>query len=195
MICNNINKKILIIYDVDDVLNNLNQYCLDKLGLPWGTRFNTYENECYTKEQADDLMEAYGDPETFRNLELVAGAEDIFSMLNEDKAEVKIVSRNFNQDVADVKMEWLLENIPNASKDKIEMQIGLGANKKVHTEADIIIEDCITNCLKYEFRTIKLLIDKPNNQSEVYGIDEKAENIIRVKSLIEANALVKMMVG
>ena len=184
-------RKVKIVYDVDDVLNNLNDYCLRKLNLPWAPRFNTYENECYTKEQADALMEMYGNPETFRNLTYVEGADQIYHVEADGHAEVHINSRNFNQDVADVKLETLRKLIPGLPLDRVEMQIGLGSDKKIDLDADIIVEDCITNCLKYRYDTIKILIDKPNNQSKVYDIDESEHNIIRVDNLIQANSIIR----
>ena len=188
-------EKLIIIYDVDDVLNNLNEYCLTKLGLPWGTRFNTYENTSYTKEQADSLMGMYGNPETFRHLSYMPGARDIFDIEKTGKVKVRIVSRNFNQGVADVKMGWILGGIPGATSDNIEMQIGLGADKRIDKTADIIVEDCITNCIKYNKDTIKILIDKPNNKAEEYSINEGEHNIIRVDTLIDANNLIRKIVN
>lgn len=187
--------KIKIIYDVDDVLNNLNSYIFGKLGLPWGERFMVTECMCYTKEQVDALLKMYGDPEVFRNLSYEPGASEIFDIERTGQAEVFIISRNFNQEVADVKMESLLKHIPNAKPDKIDMQIGSGNNKKIDESADIIVEDCIENCIRYPFDTIKILIDKPNNQAEAYGICKEEHNIFRVGSLIEANNLICAIVN
>lgn len=187
--------KIKIIYDVDDVLNNLNSYIFGKLGLPWGKRYLVTECTCYTKEQVDTLIKMYGDPEVFRNLTFVPGAKEIFDIERTGQAEVFIISRNFNQEVANVKMESLLKHIPNAKPDKIDMQIGSGNNKKIDESADIIVEDCIENCIRYPFDTIKILIDKPNNQAEAYGICEEEHNIFRVGSLIEANNLISAIVN
>lgn len=189
------NNKIKIIYDVDDVLNNLNSYILSQLSLPWGERFRILECKCYTEEQANTILSMYGDPEVFKHLTYEPGASEIFDIEKTGKAEVFIISRNFNQEVADVKMKTLLEHIPNANPDKIEMQIGLGHKKEIDKSADIIVEDCIENCIKYNFDTIKILINKPNNQAEAYGINEHEHNIIRVQSLIEANQLIHAIVN
>ena len=185
--------KIRIVYDVDDTLNNLNDYVHEKLGIKTrADRFTIRECKVYSVEQQDAILEAYGDPETFKNLSYVPGATDIFDIEELGNIEVYILSRNFNSDIADIKTESILREIPGATVERIEMQIGNGEGKRIDELADIIVEDCLDNCLKYDKEVIKIIIDKPHNKLETYGLSqEDCPNLIRVKSLLAANQVIR----
>lgn len=180
-----------IIFDVDDVLNNLNDYILNKLGLPWGSRYSILDCPEYTDEQKKSILAAYIDPKTFENIEYVPGASEIFDLEDQGNARVKIISCNLNPETAGVKIASLFANIPGVSIENTELQIRNGFDKEIDLSADIIVEDCIENAIRYEPETIKILIDKPYNKAEVYGLDEESENIIRVASLLEAIQYIK----
>lgn len=186
--------KIHIVYDIDDVLNNLNDYVFNRLGISDRPRqFNIMLCDQYTAEQKEKILESYGNPEVFENVAWVPGAYNIFDIERTGKALVSINSSNFNTEVMEVKRKRLHE-IPNINWDRVNLHIGKGYNKEAIDTADIVVEDCITNTIKYRKDTIKLLINKSHNQAETYGIDEKVEGIIRVNSLIEANEYIQRYV-
>lgn len=183
-----------IVYDVDDVLNNLNDYVFNTLELPMASRFNIRECSEYTKEQQDTILDMYGNVETFKNLTYVDGAKDICEIEKTGKALVWINSSCFTKDIADFKVKSLLENIPGLNPDRIILQIGVGHKKKQLDFTDIIVEDCLTNMRVYKQSTSKLLINKIYNQPKTYCTSDWKEGLIRVPSLLEANKLIRSYV-
>lgn len=182
------------VYDVDDVLNNLNDYVFETLRLHKAKRFKIPENtDQYTEDQMKSIINMYGDPNTFRNLRYVPGARDICKIEKTGKALTWINSSNYTEDIAKVKLESLIANIPDLNIDRIILVIGLGANKNA-VDADIIVEDCFTNLDKYHDGTLKILIDKTHNQAETYGSTDAEKGITRVKSLVEANTIIQCVV-
>lgn len=187
-------KIINIVYDVDDVLNNLNAYVFNTLKVPAASRFNIRECTEYTKEQQDEILQMYSNPETFRNITYVEGAREICDVEKSGRARVWINSRNLTQEIAEIKQKSLLESIPDLKANQIEMQIGAGDKKKISSFADIVIEDCLGNILMYEKHTTKILINKNHNQAKSYGISDSKEGIIRVPTLVHANLIIRKMV-
>lgn len=181
---------INIVYDVDDVLNNLNDYVIGKLGLVYASNYNIRSCPEYTREQQDKILAMYNDPETFRNLKLVPGARDICKVEETGKARVWINSSCLNVEIEDIKRRCLLENIPGLNKDRLVFQVGYGMSKKQLDFTDIIVEDCITNLTKYNAQVEKILIDKKHNQAKTYCISDWDYGIKRVDTLLTANKLV-----
>lgn len=183
-----------VVYDVDDVLNNLNDYVFDTLKLPKAKRFVIAENsDIYTEQQVEAIIQMYRDSETFKHLKFVPGARDICRIEKTGKALTWINSSNFTEDVAKVKLKDLVTNIPDLNPDRIILVIGTG-NSKNAVSADIIIEDCFTNLNKYPDGCLKILIDKEHNQASEYDTTDAEKGITRVSSLIEANEIIKYVV-
>ena len=180
-----------IVYDVDDVLNNLNGYVFQQLKFPEPTNFNIRECKEYTKEQQDTILAMYGEAETFRNLTYVEGARDICEIEKTGKARVWINSSCFTQEIADIKTGSLLASIPGLNPERIILQIGLGHAKEPVNFAKFIVEDCLTNTFKYSNSTIKLLIDKVYNQAKTYRTSDWKAGITRVDNLVEANNIIR----
>lgn len=189
---------INIVYDVDDVLNNLNDYVCDKCGVDYNSivQFNILKNEGITKDDANRLLESYSDPFTFTQLRFRDAAYHICDIEKEYKGvRVSIHSNNFKREIADIKTKALLKEIPGLSLDKISMEVGTHSSKSADKDADFIVEDNIENLLKYEDRVFRILIDKPWNKAETYGLNDKDYNIFRVKSLEEANDIIRKIIA
>lgn len=188
--------KIIVTYDVDDVLNNLNQVVHKELGIKLKDRkkYNIYK--CgYSEEINSKMMELYNSPKIFERLKLVEGAKDIFNIEKEyDNVEVHIHSNNFNSEVALVKSRMLLKEIPGCTPEKLHMQIADTEGKSILEGTTIIVEDHIMNLRKYPKETMKILIDKPYNKSKNYDTTDREEGIIRVNSLAEANYLIALFI-
>lgn len=181
-------------YDVDDTLNNLNDFVFDKLGFEPPRRFRILDcTDQYTPEQIKAILDCYGNPEIFKSLRFVPGAKDICSFEKTGKARVGINSKNFNEDILKIKMADIIREIPGISTDRIFMTLGAGYDKRP-TDADIIVEDCLENIHKYSDKAARILLNRSYNQSEVYGTTDAEHNIIRVESLVEANAIIKSVV-
>lgn len=179
-----------VVYDVDDVLNNLNDYVMLKIGKKSARYYNINLCDEFTQEEKERIYEMFGDSTVFSKLSSVDGADEICDIESTGKAKVWINSSNYNKDVAEIKYPWLLKHIPNLNKDRIRLQIGKGEHKECCDFADIVVEDCFTNLLKYSDKVIKILIDKTYNQAETYGTTDRDSSIIRVNSLREANELI-----
>lgn len=181
--------EINIVYDMDDVLNNLNNEVYSTLGIPHllnkQKRYIVTENtEILTKEQMEAILKLYGDKGLFERLKPVRGIERILNIekLLPNKAFVHIHSTSFNADIIDVKRQFIKDNIPGFSNDRINLL--LGKDKEAFKNADIVIEDSLENLLNYDDSTIKILKNKSYNQFNSYGIVKT--DIIRVNDLIEA---------
>ena len=188
---------INIVYDVDDVLNNLNYVVFESLGMldNMPKRFNISECEQYTDEEKKAILEMYGKTETFAKTSLNDGAKDICNIEKSGLALVYINSRNFSEEIARIKTNMLLEQIPGLSYHRIEMQIGNGEGKRITENAHIVIEDCITNLFKYPSKAVKILINRSHNQADEYGIIDEEAGIIRVKDLKSAVEMVENIVN
>lgn len=183
-----------IIYDVDDVLNNLTDRMCQFVGVEPNTFYRIEDNDHYTDDEKRRCFEFFNDPDAFAALDFVPGATEIFEIEKTSKARVSIMSCNYNQQIVDIKMHKLLTRIPGAAPEKIQMQLLRGEDKVVDPSADIIVEDCLANCLKYPLDTLKILINKSYNQAATYNVNESAWNIRRVDSLLEANQLIREII-
>lgn len=187
---------INITYDVDGVLNNLTEHVLKKLNIEENkiVYYNIWDNNGLLKEQKEAILKYFNTPQTFRELQLVEGAENILDIEETGKAKVNIYSANLNEEILSIKTEKLVKHIKNMSYDRINMIcIGLREQKKP-IDTDIIVEDSLQNILMYNKKTKRILIDKHYNKFETYNINNEEENIIRARSLLEANSIIKSIV-
>lgn len=187
---------INVVYDVDDVLNNLNNYVCDKLNIDSSKLDNFDIRKCsrLTAQEQENILDMYGRPDTFKNLTYVRGAEDICEIEKTGKALVWINSKCFNQEIADIKAQTLTEAIKGLNPDRLIFQIGTDQKKSGLDFADIIVEDNLLNLRKYSTKTIKYLVNKFHNQSETYNTTDIKEKLIRVPNLIEANRQIRKYV-
>ena len=192
---------INIVYDVDDVLNNLNEYVFLTLGLSFPKLYEISKCTEYTEEQKDSIIHMYKDPNTFRNLQYYSEASNICKVEALKDAAVWINSNNLTQEIAEIKTRSLIDRIPMLNSERIVMQIieldkhkTIKVDKKPITKADIIVEDNLLSLLKYGTRASKILIDKTYNKAEAYGFTDRQLGMIRVGNLREANECVKGLV-
>lgn len=183
-----------VVYDVDDVLNNLNNIVFNKAGVEGKvTRYYTNENEGLTKSEMAEMNNLYANPDTFRILEYNDGAERICDIEKTGFADVFIYSANFNPIISRIKYDSLISAIPNIKPDNIELVISSG-HKHARRDTDIIIEDSADNIMLYSDNVIKILIDKPYNQENKYPELMEVKNLIRVDTLVDAVNLVENIV-
>lgn len=180
--------RLVIVYDVDDVLNNLNDVVFNTLGINQHiqTRFKITENvDTLSPIDMERIISAYGDTKIFEQVQFLPGAKLIYDA-EARGAIVRIRSSNVNQQIADLKMAKLLSEIPGATREKITMFVGHGVKKEIDPEADIIIEDSLENLLMYQRDKVRILIDKPYNKYYSYRVNNSIERISRVPSLMSA---------
>lgn len=196
-------KKISITYDMDDVLNNLNESVYANLGLldklARLKRFNNEKNtDILSDEEIGKLYKAYRNPECFKNLSPVLGTDRIMDIEAKypDKVEVSIYTHAMNESIDEIKIGFVEEYIPKMPLNRVH--ITHGEVKEALKGVDIIVEDNLENLLRYEYDTIKILIDKPYNKFESYPELRQqlanAGNLMRVTNLHEAITLIETLV-
>lgn len=187
-----------IVYDVDDVLNNLNGVVYSSLGIlhlyKIQKRFRATENLGTLDEKTvAAIIEKYEDPKVFEQLSPVKGIERILDVEKIDTdAAVHIHSLNFKEQIAFIKRAFLTENVPNIKESNINLVVG--THKEPFANAFSITEDSLENLLLYEPCVHRILIDKPYNQFESYGINNKEVGILRVDCLDTAVDMVEFLI-
>lgn len=184
-----------IVYDMDDVLINLNNTVCDMLKIPLST-VTLYEiKKCpfLSDDEKERMLKAYAQVETFQLARFNPGATRICDVQASGEAEVFIHSTSLTQEIADLKYQRLTSTIPGLKGTNINLVSGTH-KKPEFVGADTIVEDSLENILKYPETTIKILVDMPYNQYENYGVDSSKHRIIRVTDLNSAVNMVDALV-
>lgn len=184
-----------VIYDVDDVLNNLNEVAAKIAGVDRAKfiRFNLKECPDLTANELERMYAAYSSLETFKQTSLNPGAKRICGIQRTGLAEVGIHSTSFNQDIIDYKFKVLTTEIPGLNPDLINL-VNSGSHKDPIENADIVVEDNLEMLLKYDANTLKILIDRSHNKFENYGMVNDTQGIIRVADLNAAVNLIEAII-
>ncbi len=195
-------KKIRVFYDVDDVLNNLNERVFGEVGVdPAKIKYyRINKNKALTVDQATKIIELYGDGDLAYSLDLVDGANRITDILEKfgDMVEVGLHSVSMTEAVHTAKENMLKEKLVGFDKLDVRLELCCDSDKTVINgdEITVLVEDSLENVLKSEAR-YNILVDKPHNQFEYYGVDTETEikkNIIRVYGLNDAVDTVELIV-
>lgn len=196
-------KDINIVYDMDDVLNNLNEAVFGRLGLLDELKelkyFDIRKNEhCLTSEQMTQVISEYSKLETFEKTVASDGIERIVDVEKIDpRVKVWIYTQKFSKELNKFTIDFIKENIPGLSDERIVI-VNSKHKKKRFENAAIIVEDSAENIAEYGKETVKILIDKPYNRHENYVDEFTAENVdgtlVRVASLSKAIKLVETLV-
>ena len=187
-----------VVYDVDDVLNNLNEYVEAQTKVPMSKlkNFDITKNNNLTEEEKRLVLYYYQHSETFKHLKFRKAAYRIFDIEKTGKARVVIHSNNFNKSIALIKYNMLMAQIPGISPEKVSLAVGNHDAKQAFPNTDIVIDDCLDNLLKYPKECIKIVIDKPWNHPRTYGYkSDGAIGVTRVGSLSAAVELVEKIVN
>lgn len=182
---------IYVLFDVDDVLNNLFETSnkILNLGELNPKQFNIKMDRDIPADIADKLINQWKKAETFRLVKAMPGIERIPGIEATGKALVGIRSNNLTMEVLEEKRVWLNKYLPTIDPTRISLLLcgeNKGNEKGIDENADIIIEDCLENAMRYGPGVAKILINKSHNQSENYGTTDQEQGIIRVNSLDEA---------
>lgn len=190
-------RKLRIVYDMDDVLNNLNEVVATAVGIKETqlTRYNINEIPELEPGQKKAILSCYRTPSIFKQTKLMPGAERICDVEDSGVADVYIHSISLSPEIIPIKLAKLADGIPRLSPDKISLVLGSGgSDKEAYENTDIVIEDSMANVLKYSNNTIKILINKSHNKAEDWGVAESKLQIIRVNSLVDAVTIVERLV-
>lgn len=194
-----------IIYDMDDVLNDLNESVYRTLGLSDKfaqlKRYYVTENVelgILTQEQGKSVLSLYENPETFKRLSARKGIERIMDIEShhKDRVCVSVYSQSLNKEINEIKYDFIKEHIPNMPLDRVH--ITNTEIKEAKAGASIVVEDSIENLLRYDKSVIKILMSKSYNKYENYqDLKEQIDNsgtFIRVYSLEDAITVIEGLI-
>jgi 5'(3')-deoxyribonucleotidase len=156
-------RRLTILVDIDDVLNNLLERWVDTLNDRYETNVRAEDVktwDIHTAFPSLDVWNVYEPLEEhsfWRGMEVKPGSEEgIKRLLFEDGHVVKIVTAT-NYSVARTKIEWLLDIFPFYSEDVII------AYKKQMIRGDVLVDNAVHNLEGGSYE--KLLFTSPPNQS------------------------------
>ncbi|MCL2699455.1 MAG: hypothetical protein FWE68_04005 [Defluviitaleaceae bacterium] len=181
----NTSKKLRILVDLDEVLNNLLDCWVDYLNERHNTNANPQDLKVWnvnalfpalTAEEADRPL--YEDA-LWKRLSPRAGSVEYLKKFIDDGHDVLVVTASVYQTIP-AKMNWLFDNYPYLSWENVII-----TKRKQLIQADILIDDGIHNLEGGNY--FKILFDSPNNRH----YDAEANGMVRVYSLKEAYEITK----
>jgi len=172
-------KKLTILVDMDDVLENLVECWLAEIELRFGISIpiediKTWDIASFfptlTKEQ---VFSPLSDDEFWDKLTPLLGASECLSILINDGHTVRIVTASYYETLP-AKMKWLFKHYPFLKWEDV-----IVAYDKKIINGDVLIDDGIHNLEGAPYK--KILFSRP------YNIDYDAESngMVRVRSWID----------
>ncbi len=177
---------LLIIFDIDDVLNNLMMTTLEIIGVPekYDLKKRYYVEECpeiFTADQKETMRRLWKDGNTYRLCKAQPGIEKLNKLLEIDNVDLKIHSFCASEDAANAKGEFIKSYI-NICDGNLNLELN---SKTPYKNAFVVVEDHFQYLCKTDSK-YKLLIDKPYNKAEEYGTTDKEQGILRFNSTNDA---------
>lgn len=180
-------KKIRVVFDMDDILWDLNKVATDMAKIPYNNIicFHVKENPLLSEEQKKTLKQAYSSDELFDNLVWYEGADKIFSLESKD-VEVSINSNCLGANVVERKHKLLHSLYAVDDSRLILNDLTKGVAKEIGDGITIFVDDSpynhVMNKAKYH-----VMMNKPWNVSDMGRVvlGDLDRNMIRCDSLIE----------
>lgn len=166
----------LIIFDMDDVMWDLNRRVSKRTKIPYEkfTMFSFYKNPNFTEEEKHQILKAYEDPNTFRNIPF---KREIIALINRIHNEhpdctVQIVSNCSSKQIRDLKMEQLLGivDIPEKSIHLHLIDIETQSEQKKFPENVYLLVDDSPHNIAISDALYRVMPKKPFNY-EMEGVD------------------------
>lgn len=102
----------LVVFDMDDVMYNLNERVARIKGIPYEkfTQFSIYDNPNMTEDEKKRVLAAYTETDTYRDVEFIQPVIDLINDVHRlfKDYEVHIISNSAAKEVRDVKLPQLL---------------------------------------------------------------------------------------
>ena len=179
-------KKLNILVDMDEVLNNL----LDGWVAYLNKRHNTYASaqdinmwdlRCiYPKLTEEEVNQPLTDDSFWKGLTVKSNSVESLKRIIDDGHEVYIVTAASVYQTLPAKIEWLLTNYPYLTWDNVII-----TRRKQMIRGDVLIDDAVHNLEGGNY--YKILMDCPNNRS----YDAEKNGMVRVYTLEEAHNVIK----
>ena len=179
--------KLNVVFDVDGVIVDINKKICKKHNIDISkiVKHNIRTCEGLTETEKDTLISEYGSHDLYDDIELEDGADEIMELA--PKCNLLIYSVCFNRGISLSKYRMLTERL-NIAPENIELLIkDKDGTKPAHGKADIIVEDCLDNIINYTKDTVKILLNKPYNQTDL----DDEYGIIRVANIRQAIKIIK----
>lgn len=165
----------LIVFDMDDVMWDLNAHVADITGIPYEkfTVFSVYENPYMTTREKEKVLAAYQDTHTYRNIRF---RECIINLINHIHNEhpdctVKIVSNCSTKAIRDEKLIQLL-NVLDVPEADIQLNVidikTQTKKKKLPKDIFLLVDDSPHNILNADAMH-KIMPLRPHNENLVVG--------------------------
>lgn len=172
---------IKVVYDIDDVLNNLNDVVMGELGIErWRVKqFRIRDNKDLTQEEIDRIQAHYANPDVFARTTICPSIKHILDIetINPEVA-VFIHSLSYSEKIKQVKERQLAQAIPEMRHDRILLEVG--GDKAVLDDIHILVEDSYINCVDSKAKMFNALVNRPHNQAENYGRRDEDHKILRL---------------
>ena len=183
-----------IVFGIDNVLNKLEEHVYKLAGID---EKKYYKKKKYMVEECNHLtgrekkkiLSLYSDENTYLTCPAQKGIDRIGRLTNIPNINIYIHSYCANMQAILGKMKWVGERIDIEGIQFI-MEIG----KKTPFEVDVAVESNLEYLIACKAKT-KILIDKPYNKEENYGVNSKEHGIIRVGSTDEAIKFIEELVA
>lgn len=135
---------ITVVYDMDDILWPLSGTVAKKCNIEYerlATNFRIHENKLLSSTEQKIVIEAFSDPQTFKDIKFFPGVEHIL-LPRELGAQVSINSNNLSAEIADLKKEQLLSAVPGLSANDLHFNVReYGVDKTFANPVTAMIDD------------------------------------------------------
>ena len=178
-------RKLRILVDVDDVLNNLLECWVELLNQRYNLNAKARDSKVWNVQA---IFPGLTEEEVYR----IIYEEEVWGMLSPRPTSVETLKRMIDDghdvvivtasvyETLPLKMDWLFATFPFLVWENI-----IVTRRKQLIKGDVLIDDGFHNLEGGSY--FKILIDAPYNQ----GVDIEREGIIRVKNLEEAYDVIR----
>jgi len=173
-------KKLTILVDIDDVLNDLLDRWVENLNERYGLSANAQElavwnvQSIYPTLTVEEVYAPMYEDDIWRKLSPRLTSVEYLKRMVDDGHDVVIVTASVYETLA-IKMEWMYEHFPFLPRENI-----ICARRKQLIKGDVLIDDGIHNLEGGEY--FKILVDGPYNRS----YDAEGNDMVRVHTIKEA---------
>lgn len=180
-----ISRKPVILFDADDVLENLLECWVKLLNRRYGTSVEPNDvrswnvNEAFPSLTREQVYEPLVEDELWESLSPIPGSQKILNKLHEEKFEIYIVTATDYRNCR-VKFDRLKEMFPFIDDKHL-----IVAHNKQMVIGDILVDDNPVNLVGGTYYGI--LFDRPHNRT----FDAKGSGMIRVHNFDEVYAAIK----
>lgn len=145
-------RKSIVVFDMDDVMWNLNKHVAEIKGIPYEkfTQFSIYDNPNMTEEEKQKVLAAYTEAATYTDIEFTQPVVDLINDVHRlfPQYYVHIISNSATEAVRDVKLPQLLR-VLDLPKERLHLKVidmpTQSCQKKLPDNMFLFVDDSIHN--------------------------------------------------